>query len=68
MYSEDVWVDLPNRHSKTTHLSAQQPVLRRDSSPTFLEHTLVMFGVVKSIDENSRDNGKENTKANSNER
>lgn len=64
----DICKDLPNRHTKAAHLSAQQPVLRRNGSPTFLEHTLMMSGVVESINDDSRNNGKENTQANGNER
>ena len=65
---ETVYVDLPNWHTETTHLCAQQPVLWRHSSSTFFEHALMVFGVVKSINEDGRTNSEKNAEADGSER
>jgi len=52
---------LPNRHTEAAHLSTQQSILGRYSSSTLFEHTLMVFGVVKSINKNSCENCKEDT-------
>jgi hypothetical protein len=53
-----------DRHAETAHLSAEQPILRWYGSFPLLEHTLMVLGIVESVNQDICADGEENSQAN----
>lgn len=68
LHNCDLPGDLPYRHAEASHLSAKQSILGGNGGFALFEHALMVFGIVESIHEDIRADGKNDSKTNGSER